>query len=103
MNNTENELLFLKEQIKALTDDMSKLRLEIVSLISDNDQLHTALDISTYWLLNIAIKNNIGFDCLKKNRELLGEHRYAELVESAEEHIKHAKEFLDGWKKNTNN
>jgi hypothetical protein len=103
MNNTENELLFVKEQIETLTDDMSKLRLQIISLISQNGELYTALEKTTYWLLNVAIKNNISFECLKTNKELLGEKRYLEIAEAAEHHVKQIKDFQDGWKKDSHN
>lgn len=86
MNNTENEILFLKEQIVKQLEDLKNLRLEVIHLIGENGELHASLEKCAYWLIGVAIKNNTGFECLQKVQELIGDKRYLQIVEAAKQH-----------------
>lgn len=103
MNITENDYLRVKEQNEQLHEEIRNLCVETMSLINQNAELNIALEKCTYWLINVAIRNNTGFECLQKSQQLLGDKRYNEIVEAAKQHIKAAKEFQDGWKKDINN
>jgi len=103
MNITENDYLRVKEQNEQLNDEIRKLCVETMSLINQNAELNIALEKCAYWLINVAIKNDIGFECLQKVQELLGDKRYDEIVEAAKQHVKDSKDFQNGWKKDISN
>ena len=103
MNNQENEILFLKEQIDRQIEDLKNLRVEVIHLIGENGELHMTLEKCAYWLINIAIKNNTGFECLQKVQELVGDEKYLQIVDAAKQHINDVEEFQNGWKKDSNN
>lgn len=103
MIDQENEILFLKEQISKQLEDLKNLRLEVIHLIGENGELHMTLEKCAYWLINVAIKNNTGFECLQKVQELIGDERYLQIVDAAKQHISDAEELQNGWKKNINN
>lgn len=103
MIDQENEILFLKEQLTKQLEDLKNLRMEVIHLIGENGELHMTLEKCAYWLINIAIKNNTGFECLQKVQELIGDKRYEEIVEAAKRHTKDVEDFQNGWQKNINN
>ena len=103
MIDQENEILFLKEQLAKQLEDLKNLRMEAIHLIGENGELHMTLEKCAYWLINIAIKNNTGFECLQKVQELVGDKRYEEIVEAAKQHTKVVEDFQNGWQKNINN
>lgn len=103
MNNLQNENFFLKEQISAQIDDLKKLRLEVIQLIGENGELHSTLEKCAYWLIYIAIKNNIGFECLQEVQKLVGDEKYLQIVDASKKHIKDVEEFNNGWQKDSNN